>query len=62
MSAYRAVVLAGIEACDRRFGHVGTESLLMGLLLEANERAGASEAPSDLAERAREAIGQRVGA
>jgi ATP-dependent Clp protease ATP-binding subunit ClpA len=54
--------LAGIEARDRRFGHVGTESLLMGLLLEADERAGTSEASSDLVERVREVIGQRVGA
>jgi ATP-dependent Clp protease ATP-binding subunit ClpC len=60
--ARRAVVLAGIEARDRRFGHVGTESLLMVLLLEANEQAGTSEASSGLAEQIREVIGQRVSA
>jgi ATP-dependent Clp protease ATP-binding subunit ClpA len=60
--AYRVVVCAGIEARDRRYGHVGTESLLMGLLLEASERAGTSEAACDLVERVREVIGQRVGA
>jgi ATP-dependent Clp protease ATP-binding subunit ClpA len=60
--AYRVVVCAGIEARDRRYGHVGTESLLMGLLLEANESAGTSEASSDLVERVREVVGQRGGA
>ena len=34
----------------------------MGLLLEANERAGTSEAASHLVQRVREVIGQRVGA
>ena len=60
--AYRAVACAGIEARDRHYGHVGTESLLMGLLLEANERAGTSNASSDLVKRVREVIGQRVSA
>jgi ATP-dependent Clp protease ATP-binding subunit ClpC len=60
--AYRAVVCAGIEARDRHYGHVGTESLLMGLLLEANERAGTSDASSDVVKRVREVIGQRVSA
>jgi ATP-dependent Clp protease ATP-binding subunit ClpA len=60
--AYKAVVLAGVEARDRRFSHVGTESLLVGLLLEAETRAenrpGTSSA---LVERVRAAVAQRVG-
>jgi ATP-dependent Clp protease ATP-binding subunit ClpC len=60
--AYRVVVYAGIEARDHHYGHVGTESLLMGLLLEANEWAGTSEASGVLVERVREVIGQRVSA
>ncbi len=61
--AYRAVVLAGIEARNRRFSHVGTESLLVGLLLEAEARTGImSEASSGLLARVREVVGQRVGA
>jgi hypothetical protein len=61
--AYEVVVLAGIEARDRRFSHVGTESLLVGLLLEAEARTGIMSGPSSvLLERVREVIGQRVGA
>jgi hypothetical protein len=61
--AYRAVVLAGIEARDRRFSHVGTESLLVGLLLEAEARTDStSQAASAVVESVREVVGQRVGA
>jgi ATP-dependent Clp protease ATP-binding subunit ClpA len=61
--AYQVVVLAGIEARDRRFSHVGTESLLVGLLLETKARTGTmSGASSVLLERVREVVGQRVGA
>jgi ATP-dependent Clp protease ATP-binding subunit ClpC len=60
--AYRVVVLAGVEARERWFGHVGTESLLMGLLLEADENAGPHGPFSDLVGRVRVVIGQRVGA
>lgn len=52
--ACQAVVLAGIEARDRRFSHVGTESLLVGLLLEADTRTGTMaeyEAAEERAER-----------
>ena len=60
--AYRAVVLAGIEARGRRFSHVGTESLLVGLLLEAE--TGTDNLPrtsSVLIERVRPAVAQRGG-
>jgi ATP-dependent Clp protease ATP-binding subunit ClpA len=58
--ADRALTLAGLEARERRFSHVGTESLLIGLLLEAEAPIDGLGSSSPLVERVRAAVGARV--
>lgn len=52
----------GVEARDRRLSHVGIESLLVALLLEAETRAESLPGTSGaLIERVRAAVAKRVG-
>lgn len=60
--AMQAIRLAHQEAYDRCFSHVGTESLLVGLLREAQQRQGEERDPSGISiERVRAAVANRVG-
>jgi ATP-dependent Clp protease ATP-binding subunit ClpC len=60
--AMQAIQLARQEAYDRRFSHVGTESLLVGLLCEAQTRQVDEQDTWGLSlARVRAAIAQRVG-
>jgi ATP-dependent Clp protease ATP-binding subunit ClpA len=55
----QAIQLARQEAYDRHFGYVGTESLVVGVLLEAQQR---NVGPWGLSlERIRAVVAQRVG-
>jgi ATP-dependent Clp protease ATP-binding subunit ClpC len=60
--AVQAIQLARQEAYDRRFSYVGTESLVVGLLREAQTRQVDAQDPWGLnLERVRAAVGRRVG-
>jgi hypothetical protein len=58
----QAIQLARKEAYDRRFSYVGTESLVVGLLREAQTRQVGEQDPWGLSlARVRAAVAQRVG-
>ena len=60
--AMQAIQLAHQEAYDRCFSHVGTESLVVGVLREAQQRQGEGHDPWGISiERVRAAVANRVG-
>lgn len=60
-SATQAVRLAQQDAYDRHLGYVGSESLVVGILVEAQQRR-ATHAPWGVSiERVRAAVAKRVG-